>query len=385
MATMQTASDWRQEWFEIADATYLNTAAHAALPRVALQAVQSSIEVNKSPHHMDDAVFFEAPGRIRASLSKMIGAKPEEIALTTGASTGVAAVAHLLRWEPGDEVITAKGEFPVQYATWKPMEERQGVKLKIVAPRDRFITADDLIDALTPRTRVVSVSHVRFDDGSLLDAARVAAACHAQGSLLVLDASQSCGAVPIHVNELGADFLVCAGYKWLLSPYGTGFFWAKSEHLDTARPGPFYWTAQGAGDDFFKLNFADPAPSRSAKRWDAAEAATYFNFNLTAMDASVDFVLRTGPELVSEHNRKLIDLLFQRLPNGCVPASPLDSAERGPYGCFVARTAEKTSELYQKLKKEHVVVAMREGKIRVSPHLFNSERDIDRLIEVLHG
>jgi cysteine desulfurase/selenocysteine lyase len=385
MATIQTAADWRQEWFEIADATYLNTAAHAALPRVALHAVQSSIEVNKSPHHMDDAVFFEAPGRIRASLSKMIGAKPEEIALTTGASTGVAAVAHLLRWEPGDEVITAKGEFPVQYATWKPMEERQGVKLKIVAPRDRFITADDLIDALTPRTRVVSVSHVRFDDGSLLDAARVAAACHAQGSLLVLDASQSCGAVPIHVNELGADFLVCAGYKWLLSPYGTGFFWAKSEHLDTARPGPFYWTAQGAGDDFFKLNFADPAPSRSAKRWDAAEAATYFNFNLTAMDASVDFVLRTGPELVSEHNRKLIDLLFQRLPNGCVPASPLDSAERGPYGCFVARTAEKTSELYQKLKKEHVVVAMREGKIRVSPHLFNSERDIDRLIEVLHG
>src|SRR5216683_8059309 len=180
MATTQTVTDWRKEWFEIEDATYLNT------------------------------------------------------------------VAHFLTWEPGDEVITAKGEFPVQYATWKPMEEREGVKLKIAAPRDRFITADDLIAAMTPRTRVVSVSHVRFDDGSLLDAARVAAACHAQGSLFVLDVSQSCGAVPMDVNELGADFLVCAGYKWLLSPYGTGFFWAKSEHLDIVRPGPFYWTAQGA-------------------------------------------------------------------------------------------------------------------------------------------
>ncbi len=341
MATIQTAADWQKQWFEIADATYLNTAAHAAIPRVALHAVQTSIEANKSPHHMDDVVFFEAPSRIRASLSKMIGAKPEEIALTTGASTGAAAVAHFLRWEPG------------------------------------------LIHALTPRTRVVSVSHVRFDDGSLLNAARVAAACHAQGSLFVLDVSQSCGAVPMDVNELGADFLVCAGYKWLLSPYGTGFFWTKSEHLDTVRPGPFYWTAQGAEDDFFKLNFVDPAPSRSAKRWDAAEAATYFNFNLAAMDASVDFVLRAGPELVLEHNRKLIDLLFQRLPKGCVPASPLDSAERGPYGCFIAPTPEKTSELYQKLQKEHVVVAMREGKIRVSPHLFNSERDIDRLINVV--
>ena len=263
------------------------------------------------------------------------------------------------------------------------MEEREGVELKIVAPRDRFVTADDLIAAMTPRTRVISVSHVRFDDGSLLDASRVAAACHAQGALLVLDVSQSCGAVPMDVNGLGADFLVCAAYKWLLSPYGTGFFWAKSEHLDTLRPGPFYWMGQVA-DTFSTLNFVDPKPSRSARRWDAAEASTYFNFNLTAMDASVDFVLRVGPEFVLEHNRKLIAFLFERLPKDCVPASPLDPAQRGPYGCFTARTPEKTAELYQKLRKENVVVSMREGRIRVSPHLFNSERDIDRLINVLH-
>ena len=268
MATTQTVTDWRKEWFEIEDATYLNTAAHAAMPRVTLRAVQNSIEANKFPHHLDDAVFFEAPIRIRASLSKMIGARPEEIAVTAGAGAGVATVAHFLTWEPGDEVITAKGEFPVQYATWKPMEEREGVKLKIAAPRDRFITADDLIAAMTPRTRVVSVSHVRFDDGSLLDAARVAAACHAQGALLVLDVSQSCGAVPMDVHDLGADFLVCAGYKWLLSPYGTGFFWAKSEHQDTGRPGPFSWTSQ-ATDSFFALSYTDPKPSRSAKRWTA--------------------------------------------------------------------------------------------------------------------
>jgi selenocysteine lyase/cysteine desulfurase len=382
MAITQTAADWQKEWFEIEDATYLNTAAHAAIPRVALRAVQASIEANKFPHHVDDGVFFEAPIRIRASLSKMIGARPEEIALMTGASTGVAAVAHLLRWKPGDEVITAKGEFPLQYATWKPMEDREGVKLKIVAPRDRFISADDLITAITPRTRVVSVSHVRFDDASLLDAARVAAACHAQGALLVLDVSQSCGAVPMDVHDLDADFLVCAGYKWLLSPYGTGFFWAKSEHQDTGRPGPFYWTAQGA-DSFFALNFIDPKPSRSAKRWDAAEAATYFNFNLAAMDASVDFVLHVGPKLVLEHNRKLIEFLFQRLPKDCILASPLDSTQRGPYGCFTARTPEKTAELYQKLQKENIIVSMRAGRIRVSPHLFNSERDINRLISVV--
>jgi cysteine desulfurase/selenocysteine lyase len=382
VATTQPVTDWKKEWFEIEDATYLNTSAHAAMPRVTLRAVQNSIEVNKFPHHLDDAIFFEAPIRIRASLAKMIGARPEEIAVTAGAGTGVAALAHLLKWKPGDEVITAKGEFPLQYATWKPMEEREGVKLKIVAPRDRFITADDLIAAMTPRTRVISVSHVRFDDGSLLDAARVAAACHAQGALLVLDVSQSCGAVPMDVRDLDADFFVCAGYKWLLSPYGTGFFWVKSEHQDIGRPGPFSWTSQ-ATDSFFALSFVDPKPSRSAKRWDSGEAATYFNFNLAAMDASVDFVLRAGPELVREHNRKLLEFLFEHLPKDCVPASPLDSTQRGPCGSFTARTPEKTVALYQKLQKENVIVSLREGRIRVSPYLFNSERDINRLISVV--
>src|SRR3984957_15759875 len=329
MATTKPVIDnWKKEWFEIEDAVYLNTANHAAMPRVSLRAVQGSLEAKKFPHHVDDSAFFEVPIRLRASIARLIGSKPEEIALTTGASPGVAAVAHGLTWNPGDEIITAKGEFPLQYATWKPMEEREGVKLKIVAPRDGFITADDLIAAMTERTRVISVSHVRFDDGSLLDASRVAAACHAQGAMLVLDASQSCGAVPMDVNELGADFLVCAGYKWLLSPWGTGFFWAKSEHLDTARPGPFYWMAQGT-DSFSASNFVDPTHPRVGHRWEAAEASTHFNFNLTAMDASVDFVLRLGPDLVLEHNRKLIEYLFECLPKDCVPASPLDCAQRG--------------------------------------------------------
>jgi selenocysteine lyase/cysteine desulfurase len=313
----------------------------------------------------------------------MIRAKPEEIAVTTGASAGASVVAHGLEWKPGDEIIIAQGEFPLHYATWKPMEEREDVTLRIIAPQDRFITADDLIDALTPRTRIVSVSLVRFDDGSLLDAARVAAACHTQGALLLLDVSQACGAVPMNVTDLGADFMVCSGYKWLLSCYGTGFFWVKSEHLDTLRPGPFYWTGQDT-DDFAELNFVDPKPYRGAKRWDAVEWATYYNFNLSAMAESVDFVWRVGPEVVAGHNRNLIESMFSRLPEDrCVPASPLDPKRRGPAGCFTALKPEKTVELYQKLRREKIIVALREGKIRVSPHLFNSSQDIDHLINVV--
>src|ERR1700732_1617601 len=381
-ATSSPTTDYRQEWFEIEDATYLNAAGQAPMPKVSHRAVQAALEWKKNPHHMSDSAHFEGPNRTRASIAKLIGGKPEEIALTTGASTGMSAVAYGLTWKSGDEVLTAKGEFPLQYATWKPMEAREGIVMKVVSPRERFLTADDFLAAMIPRTRLVSVSLVRFDNAVKIDAARIAAACHAQGALLLLDVSQACGAVPLNVEALGADFLVCAGYKWLLSPYGTGFFWAKSEHQDTGRPGPFSWTSQ-ATDSFFALSYTDPKPSRSAKRWDSVEAATYFNFNLAAMDASVDFVLRVGPALVREHNRQLLYFLFELLPKDCFPASPLDSTQRGPCGSFIARTPAKTVELYQKLQKENIIVSLREGRIRVSPHLFNSERDISRLISVV--
>jgi selenocysteine lyase/cysteine desulfurase len=386
MATTTTSPqiDWRQEWFEFEDATYLNLAGQSPLPRVSIRAVQAALEAKKFPHHKTDETYFEVPNRIRENIAKLIGGRPEEIALTSGASAGVAEVAYAMKWQPGDEVITAKGEFPLQYTSWKPMEEREGLKLKIVAPRERLISADDLIAAMTPRTRIVSVSLVRYDDGSLLDAPRVAAACHAQGALLLLDVSQCCGAISMDVNKLGADFLVCAGYKWLLGPYGTGFFWIKSEHLSAVRRGPFVWMAVQGSENFSALNFEDPKPAPNAKRWDASEWASYYNFNLVAMDASVEFVLRVGPQTVAAHNRRLVDFMFERLPKDrCIPASPLDAAQRGPYGCFAARSREKTTELYQRLRKENVIVSLREGNIRVSPYLYNTERDIDRLISVI--
>jgi cysteine desulfurase/selenocysteine lyase len=381
-ATTPLRTDYRQEWFEFEDAAYLNAAGQAPMPKVSLRAAQAALEYKKYPHHMPFSAEFEVPDRIRASIAQLIGGEAEEVALTSGASTGMSAVAYGLPWKAGDEVLTGPGEFPLQYTTWKPMEARAGITLKIVRPRERFITADDFIAAMTPKTRLVSTSLVRFDNGVLLDVARVAAACHAQGALVLLDVSQACGAVPMNVDQLGADFMVCAGYKWLLSPYGTGFFWAKSEHIANMLPGPFYWKAAQGARNFSALAFDNPKPNPTAERWDAAETSNYFN--LAAMDTSVQFVLRVGAEAVQAHQRNLIEFMYQRLPKDrCIATSPEDSARRGPYGCFTARTTEKTVALYEKLQKENVIVALREGNIRVSPYLYNTERDIDRLIATI--
>ena len=383
MTDVITASDreFRHEWFPFEDATYLNAASQGPMPKASLQAVEAALQWKKFPHKTPASADFEVPNRIRVSIAALIGGRPEEVALTTGASTGLAAVAYGWPWRPGDEVVTATGEFPIQLSTWKPLEARDGIRLRVVSPRDRFITADDLIAALTPRTRLVSVSLVRFDDGSLVDAAKLAAACHAQGARLVLDLSQCCGAMPIDVRALGADFAVCAGYKWLLSPYGTGFFWIRAELIETLRPGPFYWMAIEGADHFHSLVFDDPKPGFGARRWDAPETSSYLN--LAGMNASLEFVRRVGPDTVTRHNRALVDALFERLPKDrYVAASPLDAARRGPFGCFAAHTAEETQELYDRLVREGVIVSLRQGNLRVAPHLYNTESDIDRLVAV---
>jgi cysteine desulfurase / selenocysteine lyase len=373
---------WKDEWFPIDDVTYLNFAAHAAIPRVALNAVQSSVAAKMRPHIVDDWSFFSVAASLRQTLATLIGAHPDEVALTSGAGAGLAAIAYAVKWSRGDEVVTARGEFPVQYATWKPMEAREGIKLRIAVPQGQFLQSDDLVAAITPSTRVVSVSHVRFDDGSMLDVSSLAAACKRNGTLLVLDVSQSCGAIPMNVRSLGADFIVCAGYKYLLSPWGTGFLWTRKENLDSLRPGPYNWLSQGV-ESFARLNYVNPEPVHSLSRWDSAEAASIYNFNLTVMEASAKFVLDAGPALIRDHNQALIEYFGDRLPDGYRLASPRQTSQRGVFGCIEVGSRGDTESLYQTLRDEGFVVALREGKIRVAPHLLNSTDDMDRLLVVM--
>ena len=349
---------------------------------MALNAVQLSVAAKMRPHIVDDRSFFSVATSLRQTLATLIGASPDEIALTSGAGAGLAAIAYALKWSVGDEVIFARGEFPAHYATWKPMEAREGIEVRIAVPHGQFIESDDLVAAMTPSTRVVSVSHVRFDDGSMLDVSSLAAACKRNGTLLVLDVSQSCGAIPMNVRSLGADFIVCAGYKYLLSPWGTGFLWTRKENLDSLRPGPYNWLSQGV-ESFARLNYVDPEPASTLSRWDSPEAASIYNFNLTVMEASAKFVLDASPALIRDHNQALIDYFFERLPEGYRPASPRQACQRGVFGCIEVGSRGDTEFLYRTLRDERFVVALREGKIRVAPHLLNSTQDIDRLLVVM--
>ncbi len=375
--------DWRNEWFEFDDVTYLNLAGQAPMPRVSIRAAQEALEWKKNPSRLPDSIYFDLPDRVRELIAPLIGGRPEEIALTTGATGGLAAVAAGFDWKPEDEILIARGEFPAHLATWMPLMQAGRLQVRIIAPRDRFITAADFLAHISKRTRLVSVSLVRFDDGARLDTQALTRACREAGALLLLDVSQCAGAMPMDVRALGADFAVCSGYKWLLGPFGTGFFWARAERIAEMRPAPFYWMALEGAHEFHKLwqgNSWTPAPG--ARRWDSPETASFFN--LAPIAASLEFVLRAGVENIWQHNRRLMAEMAERLPlDRCVLASPADPDARGPYACVAARSPEKTAALYEKLREAKVIVSLREGALRVSPHLFNTERDIDRLLAVL--
>ena len=331
---------------------------------------------------MPEEEYFGLPDRIRDLLARLLGGEASEFAITSGASSGMMVVASNFDWKPDDEVLIGRGEFPAHFSTFMPLADAGRLRAKIVTPRDRFLRASDYIERFTPQTRMVSASLVRFDDGALLDAERLAQACRKAGVLFLLDMSQCACGIPINLRAIDADFAVSSGYKWLLSPYGTGFFWARRDSMEKLRPGPFYWKALEGARNFHSLSMSKFAPVPGASRWDAPETAAFTN--LAAMQASLEFIESVGIEAIAEHNRRLIAQLVERLPRDtCVLASPSAAENRGSFICVAARKPERTKELYEKLRSAQVIVSLRENAIRIAPYLYNTERDIAKLIGIL--
>ena len=381
--TIALATNYRAEFADFEGVTYLNAALQGPLPLVAARAAEEALEWKKHPYRLPDSAYFDLPDRIREKIARLIGARSDEIAVTTGASAGLAAVAAAIDWKPGDEVLVGRGEFPAHFSTWLRYEQAGKLRVRVVEPRGRFVSADDYIDQIGPQTRVVSASLVRFDNGARLDAARVARACAKFGTALLLDVTQCTGAMTMNIRELGASMAVCSGYKWLLGPYGTGFFWVASEWTERLPLGAVYFMALEGAHNFNAMPTAgNMRPAPGARRWDSAETANFTN--LAALDASLDLVERIGVDAVQRYIDALVGEIIARLPEtGCVLASPVERDRRGPYVCISARDPQDSPALHQKLRAAQVSVSLRDNALRISPHIYNTPEDISRLLQIL--
>ena len=375
-------NNWRDEWDNFEDRIWLDCANQGPFPKVTAEAAQQAIELKRYPERLTNQYYHDLPQEVRELLAKLIGASPEEIALTNGAGDGLNCVANGLNWQPGDEVVLPWREFPANFFPWVNLE-KQGVKAVEVEPSDdRFVTADDLIAAITEKTKLVTASYVGYTTSNRIDLGRVGAECRQRGIPLCVDASQAVGALNFTVDELQCDYMAVAGYKWLWSPYGTGFFYARSEAQDRLTVRNIRWLNVEGATKFNQLPHDDWRLIPTAQRWDVTEVSNFIN--LSAVRASVTLLHKVGVAAVEKHSKALTKQVIDRLPRDrVVLCSPSEEDRRGTFVNVAARSPEQTQKLWEDLRSRNIHVSVRGDALRISPNVYNQDWEIDKLLAVL--
>jgi selenocysteine lyase/cysteine desulfurase len=372
----------KEAFCEFEGHVYLNCAAQGPFPKVTVEAVQKAIRLKSNPYTIEDDIYFDLPKQVRKAAAQLVGARPEEIALSTGASHGINIAADGLPLTPGDEILVADREFPANVYPWLNQEKR-GVKTKIIRPEGPFITPEDFERNISPKTKVIAVSFVNYANGYKTDLKSIAKLCKKHNLFLVVDGSQGVGGVPINVKEIEIDIMAVAGYKWLLSPYGSGFVYVNEAVLDKISVLAVNWARIKGAEDFnnllkYNLEFCEGAP-----RFDYPEAANFLNN--AAMAASLRFILNIGVEKIFAHCNSLLDYLIENLSsNEYRFVSSLEVKHRSNILSIAAGSPQETVGAFHRLKEGSVHVSLREDGLRISPHLYNSREDIDRLLDVLN-
>jgi selenocysteine lyase/cysteine desulfurase len=372
--------DYRQDFADFSPTIYLDCAYQGPFPRATVARLQQAIELKCHPERLQAPEYFGLPDRVRNHLAALIGAEPSDIALTNSATQGVGVVAAGGMLEAGDEVVIASCNFPSNLFTWLHLR-RLGVRVHVVKPAAWHVRAEDVLPALTPRTRVLALDWVSYVTGARIDLQEFGELVHRCGGILVVDGTQGVGALELNLRDSPVDALAVAAYKWLLGPYGTGFVYLHPKLRDRLDLPVINWMTVEGSEVFDSLPADTFTLPQSARIFDVPETPSFLN--LYGLEASLEFVERAGVRAVREHCRGLLDRLAEGLRELGYRLS--DAAEPQHHSTilgFQASSLEATSKLHRRLQANHVAVSLRHGTIRVSPYLYNTREDIDRLLEL---
>lgn len=362
--------------FDLRGTTYLDGANHGPMSRASIAAALDALDWKRDPSALDDAQYFALPDRIRVAAAELLGCRPVDVAIATGASHGISLVACGLDWQPDDHVVVPRGEFPANNLPWLALRDR-GIDVEFV---DADV-ADAVLDAIRADTRVVAVGHVNFANGRRLDIDRIGAACSAVGALFLVDAAQSLGTVPFDVDACGAAVVAVAGYKWLMSPYGTGLTYVHPDWIERLALPVFNWSTIEGADDFNRLAGLAPRHRPGAARFDVPETAAFVHGR--AMAESLELLTGVGVERIYAHATALLDRVIAGLPETFRVDSPLDPAQRSSILRLVGPSPDATARTHRRLRERGIAVSLREGGLRVAPGIWNTPADVDKLTDVL--
>jgi cysteine desulfurase / selenocysteine lyase len=369
-----------REFPAVRGACFLNAASVTPLPERARAALREYDARRAAVHTMRGADFEPTLAACREAAARLVGADAGEIALGGNTSFGVNLAALSLPVQPGRAVVLSDREFPANVYPWMA-RQRDGWRVDIV-PTDAAGNPDEerLLERLDQDdVAVFALSAVQFATGYRADLERFGSFCRSRGIFFVVDAIQALGHLPIDVRAMKIDVLATGGHKWLCSPFGTGFAYVRRELIERMEPAVIGWTAMPASDELESLLDYRFEFHADARRWEVA-TPPYQGF--AAMTAALSLLQEVGIERVREHVLALLDPLvgWLRSRQRYALLSDLRTPHRSGILTFRVPDPEAT---FGELKRAGVVCALREGAIRVAPHLYNCPEEIGRVIDTL--
>jgi cysteine desulfurase / selenocysteine lyase len=356
---------------------FLDHAAVAPLPRPAADAIHQWADDSSANGVATEARWLARVEEVRRAFGALLGCDPLDVAFVKNTSEGVCFVAEGLAWREGDNVVTAEEEYPANVYPWMNLAAR-GVELRRVPSRHGRIDVADLGDAMDGHTRLVALSFVEYASGYRNDLAAVAELCRGRGALFFVDAIQGLGAFPLDVHALGIDFLAADGHKWLLGPEGAGIFYARRDRVDLLHPISVGWHSVVGAWDFGTIDFR---LKPHAGRWESGT----FNFaGIVGLGASLDLLQQAGVAAVARRILELTDRLCEQAARvGWTVYSSRRGDERSGIVSLLPPEGRSPRDAVKWLRGRGVIANHRAGRLRVSPHAYNSPDEIDRLVQLL--
>lgn len=362
---------------------WLNAASEGPLPRIAAERLTEAVRWKSLPYQLDMEKFQRVPKELKRSIARLIDVPANEVILANSASYGIHLLANGLPLKAGDEVVVMQNDFPTDILPWLALE-KNGVVVKQVPTEGAVMSVDELAEQINQKTKVVCLPHVHTFSGQGLDLKKMSVLCQRMGAILIVNISQSTGGMPVDVQGIGADAVVCAGYKWLLGPYGTGFCWMKPEVRRQLSLNQSYWISAMSEAQLESENVILQRDQTSARKYDVFGTANFFNF--VPFTASINYLLDIGLQNIYQHNQRLVNLFLEGLDRDMYSLlSESEGEKRSNLIVISHKKRHNNKQIFQKLLNHHVYPAFWKGNIRISPHIFNTSDHIERVLNLLNN
>lgn len=355
---------------------YFNNASLAPQLRSVRAAGEAALARNARPWTIPGSDWVTGPDELRALFARLVGAPADAVALIPATSYGQAIAAHNSSVAPGDRIVLVSGDFPSSLYTWSALARRTGAEIVMVECHKDGWT-DAVCQAIDERVKVVAVPTIHWIDGSALDVERIGAAARAAGATFIVDASQSLGVVPFEVDRVRPDYLVTVGYKWLLGPFAVAYLYA-GERARGGEPIEHNWINRADAQDDSLAAAAQDAYLPGARRFDVGQRT---NFTLVPMAAAgLAQILEWQPARIGAALAAITDRIAARAGELGFTVTP---GPRGPHIVSLQTGGRANHALAAALAAENIFVAARGTVVRIAPHLYVDEEDVERLLAAL--